>query len=58
MSTANHPQDRVFVPLIVGLSVVVPIAVALLFLLPEDWKIQWGNANVRSLPFFHAILNG
>lgn len=58
MSTSNHPRDRVFVPLIVGLSVVVPIAVALLFLLPEDWKIQWGNANVRSLPFFHAILNG
>ncbi|MFZ9776931.1 MAG: hypothetical protein ACO3CI_01180 [Schleiferiaceae bacterium] len=57
MNSANHPRDRVFVPLIVTLSVLVPVAVALLFLLPEDWKIQWGNANVRSLPFFHAVLN-
>ena len=58
MSHAKHPRDRIFVPLIVALSIVVPLAVASLFLLPEDLKIQWGNANVRSLPFFHAVLNG
>jgi putative membrane protein len=53
-----HPNDRVIVPIIVVLSIVVPILVASLFLLPESWKIQFGNANFRSLPFFHAILNG
>ncbi|MEY3941391.1 MAG: hypothetical protein RIR07_277, partial [Bacteroidota bacterium] len=30
MNSANHPRDRVFVPLIVTLSVLVPVAVALL----------------------------
>lgn len=53
-----HLNDRVIVPIIVVLSIVVPILVASLFLLPESWKIQFGNANFRSLPFFHAILNG
>ena len=52
MSQTKHPRDRIFVPLIVALSIIVPIAVASLFLLPEDLKIQWGSANVRSLPFF------
>jgi len=58
MTQAKHPRDRIFVPLIVALSIIVPLAVASLFLLPEDLKIQWGSANVRSLPFFHAVLNG
>jgi len=54
----SHPNDRKAIPVIVALSIAVPIAVALLFVLPESWKLQWGNANVRSLPFFHAVLNG
>lgn len=54
----GNPKDRFVIPIIVGLSIIVPIAVASLFLLPEDWKLQFGNANFRSLPFFHAILNG
>ena len=53
-----HPNDRFAIPTIVALSIAVPIAVACLFLLPESWKLQWGSANVRSLPFFHAVLNG
>jgi len=53
-----HPNDRFVIPVIVSLSIIVPLVVASLFLLPEDWKIQFGNANIRSLPFFHAILNG
>ena len=57
-SPKAHPNDRMAIPVIVGLSIAVPIAVALLFLLPESWKLQWGSANVRSLPFFHAVLNG
>lgn len=51
-------KDSLWVPLIVIISIVIPIAVAGLFLLPEDWKLQIGSANVRSLPFFHAVLNG
>lgn len=54
----GNPKDRFVISIIVGLSIIVPIAVASLFLLPEDWKLQFGNANFRSLPFFHAILNG
>jgi putative membrane protein len=54
----GNPKDRFVIPIIVSLSIIVPIAVASLFLLPEDWKLQFGNANFRSLPFFHAILNG
>ena len=54
----ENPNDRYVIPVIVSLSIIVPIAVASLFLLPEDWKLQFGNANFRSLPFFHAVLNG
>ena len=54
----GNPKDRFVIPIIVSLSIIVPIAVASLFLLPEDWKLQFGNANFRRLPFFHAILNG
>ncbi|MCO4749267.1 MAG: DUF420 domain-containing protein [Schleiferiaceae bacterium] len=58
MQKTTHPNDRFMVPLITGLSIVVPLAVAALFLMPETWKIQWGHNNFRSLPFFHAVLNG
>lgn len=58
MQQTSHRNDRFMVPLIVGLSIAVPLAVAALFLMPETWKIQWGHNNFRSLPFFHAVLNG
>ncbi|NVK05275.1 MAG: DUF420 domain-containing protein [Flavobacteriia bacterium] len=51
-------QDHIWKPIIIGLSIVVPIAVAVLFLLPEDMKLNVGSADLRSLPFFHASLNG
>ncbi|GGH77509.1 DUF420 domain-containing protein [Phaeocystidibacter marisrubri] len=51
-------QDQIWKPIIIGLSIVIPVAVAVLFLLPEDMKLNLGNANLRSLPFFHATLNG
>lgn len=57
----HSPQpatDSWAIPTIVVLSIAVPVVVALLFLLPEEWKIQWGHTNFRSLPFFHAVLNG
>ena len=51
-------QDQIWKPVIIALSVVVPLAVAVLFMLPEDMKLNLGSADLRSLPFFHATLNG
>ena len=51
-------QDSLFVPLIIALSVIVPIAVALLMLFPDVFHIESTTIDFSSLPFFHAILNG
>ena len=51
-------KDSLFVPLIIALSIIIPIAVALLMLFPETLHIESENIDFSSLPFFHAILNG
>ena len=51
-------QDSLFVPLIIILSVIIPIAVALLMLFPDVFHIESETIDFSSLPFFHAILNG
>ena len=51
-------KDSFFVPLIIALSIIVPLAVALLMLFPETLHIESENIDFSSLPFFHAILNG
>ena len=51
-------QDSVFVPLIIALSIIIPIAVALLMLFPDVFHIESESIDFSSLPFFHAILNG
>ena len=51
-------QDQFYIPLIIMLSIVIPLAVAALMFLPEEWHLEFGGADLRSLPFFHAILNG
>lgn len=51
-------KDSFFIPLIITLSILVPIAVALLMLFPETLHIESENFDFSSLPFFHAILNG
>ena len=51
-------KDSLFVPLIISLSVIIPIAVALLMLFPEVLHIESETIDFSSLPFFHAILNG
>jgi len=51
-------QDSFLVPLIITLSVVIPIVVALLMLFPSVFHIESENYDFSSLPFFHAILNG
>lgn len=55
-TTSN--KDKFIVPVIITLSVLVPLVVAALFVLPESMKLSIGGFNTRSLPFFHAILNG
>ena len=51
-------KDSFFVPLIITLSVIVPIAVAALMIFPDFLHIKSDNIDFSSLPFFHAILNG
>ena len=51
-------KDRFYIPLIIVLSIVIPAAVAALMLFPETLKLTFGGADLRSLPFFHAVLNG
>ncbi len=56
--TQISARDKVYIPLIVALSTVVPIAVALLMLFPETFKLGQGPDFAKYLPAFHALLNG
>lgn len=47
--------DRIAVPLIVGLSILVPILVLILMYLPERYDMLGLEAS--TLPLFHAVLN-
>jgi|TARA_B110000967_G_scaffold204590_1_gene247401 putative membrane protein len=51
-------KDSFFVPLIITLSIIVPILVALLMLFPDVFHIESESIDFSSLPFFHAVLNG
>ena len=51
-------QDSFFVPLIITLSIIIPIVVALLMIFPDVFHIDSESIDFSSLPFFHAILNG
>ncbi|MGB0175688.1 MAG: DUF420 domain-containing protein [Owenweeksia sp.] len=53
----NNPRDRVYIPLIIILSILVPLAVAALLLFPDFFSVDFG-INRGTLPAFHAILNG
>lgn len=50
-------NDKVVVPLIIALSIIVPLAVAALILFPDVLKLEMGIER-STLPAFHAILNG
>src|SRR5690606_21941212 len=50
-------NDKVAVPVIVALSIIVPLAVAALILFPDVLSIDMGIER-STLPAFHAILNG
>lgn len=51
----NRTLDRVMVPAIVVVSILVPVAVLILMYLPERYEILGGRFN--DFPLFHAILN-
>lgn len=56
-SYKKQNNDKVAVPVIVALSIVVPLAVAALILFPDTLSIDIGIER-STLPAFHAILNG
>lgn len=49
-------SDRIAVPIIIALSILVPIIVLILMYLPERYNVLGSNSG--SFPLFHAILNG
>ena len=53
-----NQKDNFYIPLIVILSIIIPIVVAALMFLPDSLRLSFGGADLRSLPFFHAVLNG
>ena len=53
-----NQNDKFYIPLIVALSIIIPLVVAGLMFLPDDLRLSFGGAELRSLPFFHAVLNG
>ena len=50
-------KDNVFVPVIIALSIIIPLAVAALMYIPETLRITTDN-DLRFLPTVHAVLNG
>ncbi len=58
MSITLKKQDRIVILLITILSIVVPLAVALLMLFPEFFSLKSTFPQAKKLPAFHAILNG
>jgi putative membrane protein len=59
MFTAENAssRDRVFLPIITALSIVIPIVVAVLMYMPRKASGNTAGSLVN-LPLFHAILNG
>ncbi len=57
----NSAQEKRILPVIYTVSIVIPLAVAVLMVLPDSMKESLGwstSANVRYLPQFHALPNG
>lgn len=50
-------KDSTYIPIIICLSVIIPLAVAGLMFMPDEWHLEFGGADLTSLPFFHAIIN-
>lgn len=52
---AQNRTDKIVIPIIVALSVIVPVTVLVLLNLPTRYDLL--GLEVGSFPFFHAILN-
>ena len=48
--------DKIAVPIIIALSIIVPIVVVILMYMPVRFNLF--NTESGTLPFFHALLNG
>lgn len=48
-------RDRVMVPAIVSISILVPVLVLILMYLPERYNVI--GVEMGTFPFFHAVLN-
>lgn len=48
-------SDRIVKPIIIGLSIFVPLLVLVLMYLPQRYELV--EVQVGSFPFFHAVLN-
>ena len=58
---SNSTVDQKILRVIYALSLIIPIAVALLMVMPASWKMGLGlseESPISSLPLVHAILNG
>lgn len=51
-------KDKFYIPFIAIISVVIPIVVVILLIIPESSRGVLGNIDVSPLPLFHAVLNG
>ncbi|MBZ9777872.1 DUF420 domain-containing protein [Psychroflexus sp. CAK8W] len=56
MKATLSKSDKTIVPIIIGLSVIVPIVVVILMNLPTRYDLL--GLEVGSFPFFHALING
>lgn len=56
MKASLEKSDKTVVPVIIGLSIVVPIVVVILMNLPTRYDLL--GLEVGSFPFFHALING
>jgi putative membrane protein len=57
-TTSKKNNEQLIVRIIIALSIIIPLAVAVLFALPDSMKLDLGGLQTQKLPFFHAILNG
>tara|TARA_R100001369_G_scaffold954_1_gene2985 strand:+ start:6170 stop:6703 length:534 start_codon:yes stop_codon:yes gene_type:complete len=48
--------DKIAIPVIIALSIIVPIVVVILMYMPVRFNLF--NTDSGTLPFFHALLNG
>lgn len=54
-------EERKILNFIYVVSIVIPIAVGLLMIMPAEWKVSIGMAEdtaISNLPLMHAVLNG